>query len=163
MQSAYFWPAFVLTLFGTKFWFISSNSAQPPWVKFAIGVVPSILGFALGGMAIMLAFSTDRFLSAIKQGGKDNSYFMKVMASFYHLAVFLVLSLISILFMEPEMLPISVRRVISFIGFFASCYSVLLVLATVSTLWHTARIFNKIDVDSHRLNQPSSHTTDNDA
>lgn len=52
------------------------------------------MGFALGGMAIMLSFSTGRFLEAIRQKGRPDSFFMKVVASFFHFSVMLGASLL---------------------------------------------------------------------
>lgn len=104
-----------------------------------LGVVPSLLGFALGGMAIMLAFSSGKFLEAIRQRGKDNSYLRKIMASFFHFCV--VLTAATILAYVSKFYS---NDYLSAAGVFCSFYGVLLVLATASRIWHTARIFNAV-------------------
>jgi hypothetical protein len=134
-----------MSIVGVDLWWVSDEKMVPLWLPFSLNVTPSVLGFSLGGMAILLAFSTDRFLYAIKQGGKENSYFMKVMASFFHLAVVQVISLISSLFIVPKIIPYPLYIIISFTGFFLTLYGLFLVISTVATLWHTGRIFNKID------------------
>lgn len=144
-RSTYFGLAVVSVLVGLDSWWIKVCGEVPVWREFAIAVIPSVLGFALGGMAIMLAFSTDRFLFAIKQGGKDDSYFMKVVASFFHLTIVLVTCMFCALFLDPKIVPRILAIAISGIGFFTLSYGMLLIISTAAALWHTARIFNRID------------------
>lgn len=102
-------------------------------------VSPSLMGFALGGMAIMLSFSTGRFLEAIRQKGREDSFFMKVIASFFHFSVVLGLSmLVAVL---TKAFP---NIYLSGLGFFASVYGVMLAIATVDHLWQTAALYNKV-------------------
>ncbi|MDZ7824489.1 MAG: hypothetical protein U5K75_10965 [Ahrensia sp.] len=103
-----------------------------------------MLGFALGGMAIMLAFSTGRFLEAIRQKGKDNSFFMKVIASFFHFTTVLVIALL--LAVMSKAFP---SKPLSAFGFFASIYGVLLAVATTGHFWQMATIFNKISYNDN--------------
>lgn len=114
-------------------------SGERVWAGITLGVVPSLLGFALGGMAIMLAFSSGKFLEAIRQRGKDNSYLRKIMASFFHFCVVLtgaiLLAYVSKFYDNDY---------VSAVGVFFSLYGILLVLATASRIWHTARIFNAV-------------------
>lgn len=63
--------------------------------QYTLDIAPSLLGFATGGMAIMFAFSSGRFLKAIQQGGKDKSYLRKVIATFYHFGLVSMLSIIA--------------------------------------------------------------------
>lgn len=153
LRSAYFWLAIVFSLLGVDIWWVSDEKTTPRWLNFSLDVTPSVLGFSLGGMAILLAFSTDRFLYAIKQGGKEDSYFMKVMASFFHLAIVQVVGLLAAIFCVPVVIPYCIYAIISFIGFFATVYGLLLIISTVATLWHTGRIFNRVDVS--RPNSPT--------
>jgi len=98
------------------------------------------MGFALGGMAIMLSFSTGRFLEAIRQNGRKDSYFMKVIASFFHFTTVLGLALLTAVM--AKVFPNC--KWISGFGFFASVYGVMLAVATVDHLWQTAVIFNQV-------------------
>jgi hypothetical protein len=139
VRSTYFWVAVVITIVTFPFWSATEADGEPKWVSITIDVMPSLMGFALGGMAIMLAFSTGRFLEAIRQKGREDSYFMKVIASFFHfttvLGLALLLAVLSKAFPSPWL---------SGLGFFASVYGVLLAVATVDHLWQTAVIFNKV-------------------
>lgn len=150
LRSTYFWVAIVVSLFATPFWVKFEANGDPAWVSITFAVVPSLMGFALGGMAIMLAFSTGRFLEAIRQKGRDDSYFMKVIASFFHFTM--VLSLALLLAVLSKAFP---SKYLSAVGFFMSVYGVLLALATVDHLWQTAGIFNKVkDVSEAKNDKP---------
>jgi len=104
-----------------------------------LSVVPSLMSFALAGMAIMLAFSSGRFLEAIRQGGKEDSYLMKVVSSFFHFALVLTMALVVAIISHvyPE-------QYLSAFGFFLTVYGILLTLAVVDHMWQTVRIFNKV-------------------
>lgn len=143
LRSTYFLLALAVSILCAEIW-IPVGAETPAWVQLTIDIIPSLLGFALGGMAIMLAFSTGRFLAAIKQGGREDSYFMKIMASFFHFTVVLTAALMLAFLTQPSWLPIPVLWMISGLGFFLSVYGILLTVATVSSIWHTARIFNKV-------------------
>jgi hypothetical protein len=148
LRSTYFWVAVVVSIISQPFWIKFGKNGEPLWVSITFDVVPSLMGFALGGMAIMLAFSTGRFLEAIRQKGRDDSYFMKVIASFFHFTMVLSLALLLALFSKS--FP---SKYLSAIGFFMSVYGVLLALATVDHLWQTAGIFNKVKDASETKNE----------
>ncbi len=150
LRSTYFWMSIVITIVAYPFWSDIPSYKAPEWTAITLQVVPSLMGFALGGMAIMLAFSTGRFLDAIRQKGKENSFFMKVIASFFHFSVVLGISLLVAL-----MTIAFPNRYLSGIGFFSSVYGVMLAIATVDHLWQTASIFNKVKDDSSDESPPS--------
>jgi hypothetical protein len=149
LRSTYLWVAVLLTATLPQLWLATDQDGKLRWPSVTLDVAPSLLGFALGGMAIMLAFSNGKFLEAIRQNGKDNSYLRKLMASFFHFSGVLTLGII--VAYVAEFYP---HRYISAIGVFLSLYGLLLVMATVSRIWHTARIFNAVteinDQDSRR-------------
>jgi len=120
------------------FWSKPDADENWAWVNLTLSVVPSLLGFAVGGMAIMLAFSSGKFLEAIRQKGKNNSYFMKVISAFFHFTLVLVLAIVVALI--GKAFP---NIYISALGFFTTIYGVLLAVATIDHLWQTAMIFNK--------------------
>ena len=93
LRSTYFWMAILITaLSGVA---TAKDGEGLIWPQMTIEIVPSLLGLGLGAMALMLSFSSGRFLEAIKQKGKDRSYLRKVMASFYHFALVLVAALVA--------------------------------------------------------------------
>jgi hypothetical protein len=138
VRSTYFWAALILTV-ALPDMRIKEASKSLLWPQFTLDIAPSLLGFATGGMAIMLAFSSGRFLKAIQQGGNDKSYLRKVIATFYHFALVSTMAIISAYISKFYPQPW-----LSFAGVFLTLYAVLLVMSIVSRLWHTARIFNKV-------------------
>ncbi len=142
LRSTYFWIAILLTVTLPDLWRSTDVSGEPTWSGVTIDIAPSILGFALGGMAIMLAFSNGKFLEAIRQKGKDSSYLRKIMASFFHFCVVLTASV-----MTAYVSKFYWNEYLSAVGVFLTLYGILLVLATASRIWHTARIFNVVSDD----------------
>ncbi|QVM83324.1 hypothetical protein [Novosphingobium decolorationis] len=139
-KSAYFWAAIATTSMCSSIW-MSVDGKADQWRNCVTSGVPSLLGFSLGGMAIMLSFSSGRFLDAIRQNGKKDSYLMKMVASFFHLSIVLSFSLIAQIFLMLEM-PYCLKVATQCVAFFSFVYGILLVPSTVASIWHTARIFN---------------------
>ena len=150
VRSTYFWVAFVLTVALPQMRLKEVDQALV-WPQFTLDIAPSLLGFATGGMAIMLAFSSGRFLKAIQQGGKDKSYLRKVIATFYHFALVSTMAIISAYVSKFYPHPW-----LSFAGVFLTLYAILLVMSIVSRLWHTARIFNKVTENDNASPSPPS-------
>jgi hypothetical protein len=139
LRSTYFWASLFITSVLPKLWMTVGPDGKPAWAEATLDIAPSLLGFALGGMAIMLAFSSGRFLEAIRQKGKDKSYLRKMMASFFHFCIVLTAAILVAFVSSFYAYP-----VISFVGVLLSIYGLLLVVATASRIWHTARIFNAV-------------------
>jgi hypothetical protein len=53
----------------------------------AIAIIPCLLGFSVGAMAILLAFSSSKIFSLIAEDGDERSLFMKMVTSFIHFIV----------------------------------------------------------------------------
>jgi hypothetical protein len=125
-----------LTIICYPFW-TETNEDGRPWAQAAIEIIPSILGFSLGGMAILLAFSNEKFLEAIRQGGKVNSAFMSAVVAFFHF----------ILFQTGALSMAFVSKAwpwwgISLVGFFLLAYGMLVSVAVAGRLLQLSRVFN---------------------
>lgn len=133
-SSAYFYTALVLTAVCYPYWSkVGTDSAQ-----LSINIIPSVMAFSLGGMAIILAFSGGRFLNVIRQGGHEASLFMTVIANFFHFLVVqtlaLITAVIALAFPKP-LLP-------SAVAFFFLAYSVMTALASAAALFNVSRLYN---------------------
>tara|TARA_R110000868_G_scaffold205720_1_gene454314 strand:- start:340 stop:714 length:375 start_codon:yes stop_codon:yes gene_type:complete len=107
------------------------------WPQTEIDIIPGLMGFSLGGMAILLAFSNEKFISAIRQDGKIDSLFMKCVASFFH---FLLIQTIALAF---SIISISYdSNFISGLGFFFLSYGMLAAISIAGLLLQISRIFN---------------------
>lgn len=138
-SSVYFYAALALTAACYPYWSkVGTASAQ-----LAVDVVPSVMAFSLGGMAIVLAFSEGRFLKVIRQSGKEESLFMKVITNFFHFLTIQTLALISamIVFAFP------LYKEPSGIAFFFLAYSVATAIASAAGLFNVSRLYNVVGDD----------------
>lgn len=83
LRSPYFWTALILTLALYPAW------SQPGWWNDVITIMPSLLGFSLGGYALWLAIGDDEFRKLISGSSIDGkpSPYMKVNATFAHFII----------------------------------------------------------------------------
>lgn len=90
-------------------------------------------------MAILLAFSNERFLKVIQKEGEPNSLFMQAVAAFFHFLVLqtsaLTVALISTAYSN---------HLLSAIGFFLLAYGMLSALAVGGALLQISRVFNAV-------------------
>jgi hypothetical protein len=142
-SSIYVWIAFSITIVSKEIW-LPVKYEDPAWISLVFSVAPSLLGFALGGMAIMLAFSGGLFLNAIREGGRHDSFFMKMIASFFHFVLTLTTAIIVGFFCKLNWLPVPLLSVLSAIGYFLTLYGILLVAQTAASIWYIARIYNHV-------------------
>ena len=142
LTSPYFHLAVILTAVCYPLW----SKAGTESADLAISVIPSVMAFSLGGMAIVLAFSGGRFLTVIRQGGDDASLFMTVIANFFHFLVIQTLALISALvaLSFPKLL------VPSGVAFFFLAYSVTAAIASAASLFNVSRIYNVVGDDENQ-------------
>lgn len=117
-------------------------------------VVPSMLGFSLGGMAILLAFSSPSFVRQIRQGGKPDSLFMKTIASFFFFIMIQTATLLIALLMKGNSFI-----VFAFCVTFLLIYSIFTAFAIAFNLFDIARIFNAVAHFDDREKQ-SDHRRD---
>ena len=108
-----------------------------PWSQLAIDIIPSMLSFSLGGMAIMLAFAGAKNFEHLSQKGKPESYFIKVVANFFHFVLFQTFALFFAFISKSYPTDL-----ISGIGFWFLSYSILVGIAIAGQLFNTARVFN---------------------
>lgn len=88
--------AIVLSYFARPLWNPATNEATV-WYNLSLSVLPNLLGFTLGGYAILLAFGDSRFRDKISEqdeGDKRPTLFMELNGTFVH---FIILQAIAIL------------------------------------------------------------------
>ena len=133
-SSGYFYAALLLTVVCYPYWRTPGTASA----QLAIDIIPSVMAFSLGGMAIILAFSGGRFLNVIRQGGEEGSLFMTVIANFFHFLIVQTLALISamVVFAFPKPLPPTG------VAFFFLAYSTTTAVASAAALFNVSRIYN---------------------
>lgn len=130
--------AVVLTIACRPYWGSVDDHGLRPSAQLAVDTLPGLMAFSLGGMAILLAFSGDRFLKAIRQGGKDNSLFMKVVVNFFHFLFVQTMALCGAFLV----MAYSKFDWLAGAAFFLMCYGVTSAIAASAMLLNIARIFN---------------------
>lgn len=130
--------AIILTVACRPYWGQLDAQGVRRSAQLAIDTLPGLMAFSLGGMAILLAFSGERFLKAIRQEGKDDSLFMKVVVNFFHFLFVQTLALCTAFLV----LAYETSNILAAIGFFLMCYGVTTAIAASAMLLNIARIFN---------------------
>lgn len=85
----------------------------------------------------MLAFAGSKVFVYITEDGKKHSYFIKIIAAFYHFIFAQTVALFMGLLCK-----VYSYAWLSFFGYSAMCYAMLVALATAAQLFNTARIAN---------------------
>lgn len=146
------------------------------WADQALEIMPNILGFSLGGYAILLAFSNERFLSIISSG--TNSAFLSVSSTFAHF-IFVQISTILFAFTYgaspisklPDCLKLYIAELIPysvniyhglliatpFIGLLLLIYSLTTALAATMSIFRMSIWYNK-----HLVNQQKAAKAEKD-
>lgn len=136
-KSPYLWLSFGLTCFIVPAWDTRDGGDQV-WVALALQILPSIVSFSLGAMAIILSVASGKFLSVIQQSGRSDSFFMKMIAAFFHFILVQFVALFAAIlgtFYE--------HLIFSFVGCFLFVYSLACGIAAAAALVNVAMIRNK--------------------
>lgn len=117
---------------------------EAEWVDLVISVTPSVLGFSLGGYAILLAFGDDKFRGAVCGRNPDGSEspFMRANAAFIHFITVSTMSLIYGIIAKSWKVCDSVCAALGFILFIYSVATALasaLAILTVAS-WYDAHV-----------------------
>lgn len=92
-KSAYLHVALFALVLMLPFWL------REPWWEQPISVIPSLIGFTLGGLALFMGFGDDGFRKMLAQQDDPNSpsSFMVISASFVHFIVVQIIALFAAL------------------------------------------------------------------
>lgn len=101
--SPYFHFSIILTVLMSQYW---QNEA---WWDIAISVLPSIIGFALGGYAIWLGFGDEKFRHLITENNDNSKHspYLEVSATFAHFIMIQLLALFAAIIAKAMNFPIS--------------------------------------------------------
>lgn len=128
----------ILTVLLFPLWTLN-NEEGLRWPNIVLGVVPSMLGFSMGGMAIALAFSSSDAFDVLAEDGNKSSTFLTVIGNFFH---FILVQTIAIL--TSILAIIYTNIVFSAVGVFFFIYAVLTGVAMSGQLLRTAEVFNAV-------------------
>jgi uncharacterized membrane protein len=114
--------------------------------EIAVGVLPNLLGFTVGALAIVLAFSSASVFNTLAERGEPQSFYMKLTASLIHFILVQVLALVTAIaarIIESPRLDV--------LALFLLFYAVLVTFAAGIQLFLTAIIYNaKASIDEKK-------------
>ncbi|GJL73516.1 MAG: hypothetical protein NMNS01_27150 [Nitrosomonas sp.] len=165
LYSPYFHFSLIISIVAHGAWRNAS------WYDLPISILPSIIGFSLGGYAIWLALGDDKFKAGIsgKNAEGEDSPFIKVNAAFVHFIVLQILALIFSLGAQSRPIyniPVNWKIAIlevapvfsgvneyltyfaSFFGYFLFIYAIMSALAATMAIFRIAGW-----LDHHHANQ----------
>lgn len=142
IRSPYLHVSGVLSLLSFRLW----DDAK--WAELALQIVPSMLGFAIGGFAIFLAFGDERFRQLISGPGDNDalSPFMRVCVQFAHFitvqvgALLLAVAGLSFVAGQDGFLTLALGCV----GTLAVVYSIMTGLAATMSLLRVAKMYDRM-------------------
>lgn len=103
----------------------------------AVGVLPNLLGFTVGAMAIVLAFSSAEIFISLAEEGEPQSFFMKLTANLVHFIGVQVTALLTGIVAKLTDLVM-----FDFIAMFLLFYAVSVTFSAGLQLFQTAMIYN---------------------
>jgi hypothetical protein len=126
LRSPYFVCAIIVSLLCYPAW--ATENKDWGWYNICISIIPNLLGFTLGGYAMLLAFGSEKFrmLLAGSEDDKRPSAFMGVSATFIHFIILQILALLLSIIASAWCIK---SGVFAFIGFTVFIYSLLSALA----------------------------------
>lgn len=138
LKSPYLHLALVLTGICILFWAKNNHLEYAAKASdIAISAIPNLLGFTVGALAIVLAFSSAQIFKTLAEEGEPQSFFMKLTANLVHFILAQVLALVS-----GIVAKIINSRVLDVVTLALLLYAVLVTLATALQLFQTAIIYN---------------------
>lgn len=158
LKSIYFWASIILAILSCYFNLeASGNGAQKwSWINSAKSIFPSVLGFSLGGYAILISFGDKDFLAVLRMKNEDEkiSPYMKINGSFLH---FIFLQFLGLFFSSlAEMTHSEYNLVVYFLGSAIFFYAICSIIMTALTILNAASWFDKMA----RINEDKENSID---
>ncbi len=118
-----------------------SRKSDALWFDLVTSILPNLLGFTLGGYAILLAFGNEGFRDLITGKEKDGSAspFMKVNGAFIH---FIVVQAVSILYAVIGKVAEITKGIGAWLGFVLLIYSLFTAVAAGLAILNLADWFD---------------------
>lgn len=109
------------------------------WTSSAISILPSLLGFSIGAMAIIFAFPTSNIFKFIAEDGRSDSFYIQLAAKFVHFVVVQIIALIAALIAS-----VYCSIILNAFGLFLLIYALLVGAATTFALFGVAQLYNRL-------------------
>ena len=142
LSSPYLWFTFGISLA----YILSNPYSTKDWREFALSMMPSILGFTLGGFALLIGVGDEKFRSAIRGAGADGSVspFMVASGALVH---FILLQILCIFGAVLDRMFGWQSITIDFFGTWLFLYALFSAAAAVLALLNLANWYDKMPKD----------------
>lgn len=144
IQSPYLYAALVVSILSLP---LLRNESETAWFSVSLSALPNLLGFTLGGYAILLALGNDQFQSAISGRDEDDeiSGFMMINATFVH---FIIVQIVAILLALIGSAWGAKTGIFAFAGLLTFTYSIMTAVAAAMSILRLSNLY-----DSWRTHQ----------
>ena len=149
-RSPYIYVSIVITVALSGLWLECNDAGERVWAPLALSVLPSLVSFSLGALAIVFAMTSGVYLKLIHGEGDENSTFMRLIAVFFHFILVQIFAILFALAVEAYS-----NIVLSAIGFWLFCYALLSGVAAASNLVLIADIKNRASILEDDTEPPS--------
>lgn len=151
--SPYFHVALLFTYIAHPFW--TGSSRKVTWYDLALTSLPNLLGFTLGGYAILLAFGDDRFRKIIsgRRDGEACSPFIGINSTFIHFIIVQVIAIMSAVIGSAWQIE---NGKFAFFGFLFFSYSIMTAVAAAMSV---LRLSHWFDIWSSTSESPPKNKT----
>lgn len=155
LSSPYMYLALLISIICAPVW-LEEEKNERLWLSMAVEIIPSLMAFSLGGMAILLAFSSEKLMKVIQEDGRADSLYMKATASFFHFILLQTSSLVAVFLTSAFSIDL-----ISWLGFFLMTYGLLVAVAIAANLLRLAQQFNLTAANSSDSDKTEVETLEN--
>lgn len=139
VKSVYLWLSVLITGGCFPLWMDRGFlSDERPVAESLLAIVPALMAFTLAGIAIVLSLSGPKFTRAIREGGKYDSLFMKVVVLFFHFILVQSIALILAFFLQSY----PSQDWLAAVTFFFAIYGVASAISIAAMLLNISRIYN---------------------
>lgn len=127
-----------LTIGAAGYW--TNKTARDSLSQAILDVVPGLLGFSIGAMAILLAFSHSKFFTVLSEEGKPNSAYLDLASKFVHFILVQAIAITTGVLLKAY----SDSLLLGILASFFLMYAIMTAAATGLTLFGMAEIYNKL-------------------
>jgi hypothetical protein len=145
-RSIFLWLSIILTC--ANF----SLARSGLWGSIALSVLPALIGFSIGAMAISLAIPSSALFKIIAEDGRKDSYYIDLSAKFVHFILIQVVAVTLAIF-EADYHEI----IFSFIGLFFLFYAVLTAIPTTFCLFGLAMLYNQSEISNNKSKKSDTY------
>ena len=81
--SRYLYAAFVPFIAFINLWYYPNSEGVRIWPTYALAILPALISFSLGSLAIVFAMSSGTYVKLLHKGGASDSMFMQLVADLF--------------------------------------------------------------------------------